>query len=101
MSSEKAIERYLCEQVKGLKGEAYKFVSPMRRFVLDRICVMPHGKVWFVELKSTGQRPCEGQMREITRLVSKGHHASWADSKEDVDNIIKLMREEQERCRRG
>lgn len=95
MESEKDLERYLCEQVRGLKGEAYKFVSPMRRFVLDRMCVLPHGKVWFVEVKSTGQVPSEGQFREIERLTKKGHHASWVDSTADINKLINHMREEQ------
>jgi hypothetical protein len=92
--SEKDTERYLCDQVRTLGGEAYKFVSPMRRFVLDRVCVLPKGKVWFVEVKSEGQVPSEGQFREIERLILKGHHATYVSSKAGVNKVINSMREE-------
>lgn len=101
MESEKDIERYLCEMVRRLDGEAYKFVSPMRRFVLDRMCVLPNGLVWFVEVKSEGQKPNLGQMREIERLKAKGHRAVWVDSVAGVNKIVHQMREEIENARCG
>jgi hypothetical protein len=94
MENEKNTERYLYDRVRDLGGEAYKFVSPMRRFVLDRLCVLPKGKVWFVEVKSEGQTPCEGQIREIDRLHAKGHRAVWVKTKAEVDVLIHLMKED-------
>jgi hypothetical protein len=94
MESEKNTERYLYDQVRSLGGEAYKFVSPMRRFVLDRLCVLPQRKVWFVEVKSENEEPNEGQWREIHRLIAKGHKATWAKTKAEVDAIIKLMKKD-------
>lgn len=98
MESEKVLERYLCDQVKALGGEAYKFVSPMRRFVLDRLCVLPKGLVWFVEVKSEGQVPSEGQFREIERLTLKGHHATYVSTKAGVNKVINQMRQELNKC---
>lgn len=92
MESEKATERYLVKRIAELGGEAYKFTSPGRRFVTDRICVLPKGLIWFVEVKSEGQKPAPGQQREIERLVQKGHFASWVDTKASVDHVIKCMR---------
>ena len=94
MESEKNTERYLREKVAELGGEAYKFVSPMRNGVLDRLCVLPKRKVWFVEVKSEQEEPTEQQWREIHRLIKKGHKATWVKSKADVDTVIKLMRKD-------
>lgn len=94
MESEKVTEQYLCEQVRLLGGEAYKFVSPMRRFVLDRLCVLPYGITWFVEVKSENQKPHPGQLREIARLTAKGHKAVHVDSIAKVNKIIDQMRKE-------
>jgi hypothetical protein len=101
MESEKNVEHYLCQLVRGLEGEGYKFVSPMRRFVLDRLCVLPYGITWFVEVKSEGQKPHPGQLREIARLTAKGHKAVWVDSVAGVNKIISQMREEIDNAKRG
>lgn len=95
MESEKYLEQYLRDCVARLGGECYKFVSPNRRFVLDRLCVLPNGKVWFVEVKSTGQKPSSGQLREIARLREKGHHAVWVSTTAAVNEVIQQMQEEQ------
>lgn len=87
--SEKITERYLCQQVeKKLNGTAYKFVSPQRRFVPDRLCVLPHGMHFFVEVKSEGDPPNKGQLREIKRLQNMEHPVWVAWTKRDVDLII-------------
>lgn len=53
---ESDIEAILVREVKALGGRAYKWVSPGNSGVPDRVVVLPHGRVWFVELKTdTGQ----------------------------------------------
>lgn len=49
---EKDVEKRLIRGVEALGGKAYKFVSPANRGVADRIVVLPHGRVWFVEVKT-------------------------------------------------
>lgn len=53
---ERDIERWLVKSVEALGGKAYKFVSPGRAGVADRIVVLPGGAVWFVEVKAPGGR---------------------------------------------
>lgn len=52
---EKLLESKLRREVKKAGGLAIKFVSPGHAGVYDRIVLMPGGKIWFVELKSTGE----------------------------------------------
>ena len=85
---ERDIERYLYEEVKKLGGIAYKFTSPGRRSVPDRICVLPGGVVCFVECKSPGKKPTPAQQREITSLTSRGHLVTYVDSKDKIDKLI-------------
>jgi len=40
---ERVIEAYLVQKVKELGGIAYKFTSPQRRSVPDRLCLFPTG----------------------------------------------------------
>ena len=46
--SEKEIENYLVRKIKNKKGIAYKFTSPGNSGVPDRLCLLPNGKIFFV-----------------------------------------------------
>lgn len=90
---ESAIEKYLVEQIAELRGEAYKFTSPGRRAVLDRLCVLPYGVIAFVEVKAPGKRPSDAQVREMQRLSRKGHIATYVDSVAGVNELIEQLTE--------
>lgn len=94
METEKQVEVYLRLEIQKLGGEAYKFVSPGRRFVPDRICVCPRGVLVFVEVKGNGLKPTPPQVRELQRLQAKGHEACWVSSKTNVDELINVIKEE-------
>jgi hypothetical protein len=83
--NETVVEEYLRNQVKKIGGIAYKFTSPMRRSVPDRICVFPGDNIWFVECKAPGKKPTQAQYREMARLIKLGCKVCWVDCKESVD----------------
>jgi len=93
-TTEKDIEQYLCRKIKALHGIAYKFSSPARRSVPDRLCVMPKGILAFIEVKRPGQKPTAAQLREIQLLQSMGYLANYVDSYEAIDLVIKNLKEE-------
>ena len=87
---EKTIEAALVKKVKLAGGEAYKFTSPGRANVPDRLClfqVAPQDAltvakyVKFVECKAPGKRPRAGQVREFERLRKMGFTVVEIDSK--------------------
>lgn len=51
---ESAVETNIVRQVKSLGGICWKWVSPGRAGVPDRICIFPGGVIVFVELKRPG-----------------------------------------------
>ncbi|CDH22406.1 VRR-NUC domain-containing protein [Xenorhabdus bovienii] len=78
---EDVIEKHLVNEVKKAGGIAYKFVSPGRRSVPDRICVLPGGRILFVECKAPGEKPRPDQIREHERLRALGCEVVVLDSK--------------------
>lgn len=85
---ESVIESYFRKQVKAAGGLERKFTSPGRRGVTDRLVVFPGGRVSFVELKATGKKPRDNQLREHTRLKKLGCSVLVIDSKEMVDAFV-------------
>ena len=84
---EKQIEKYLVDRVKKANGIAYKFVSPARRSVPDRMCVLSSGKIIFVEVKNEKGKLSDGQKREIKRLKKLKQDVYVVYSKDDIGMI--------------
>ena len=78
---ESEIEKAVCDHVKKQHGIAYKFTSPGRRNVPDRMIVLPNGRVFFIEFKAPKKKPTEGQIREHQRLIDRGQTVYVVDDK--------------------
>lgn len=87
---ESDLERYLVRQVRARLGLCYKWSSPGRAGVPDRIIVL-HGIIGFIELKAPGKKPTALQARELARLIARGAYATWADSREAVDHFLSAL----------
>ena len=85
---ESAIEAHLVRRVRELGGIAYKWVSPGRTGVPDRIVVTPGAYAAFVELKAPGKKPTPIQLREQQRLIRFGMQVYVIDSVAGVDEFI-------------
>lgn len=86
--SEKEIENYLVRKIKNKKGIAYKFTSPGNSGVPDRLCLLPNGKIFFVELKSPGKKPRALQVNQIRKITNLGQRVYVVGSKEMVDRVL-------------
>ncbi|EAS6351712.1 VRR-NUC domain-containing protein [Salmonella enterica subsp. enterica] len=84
---ESLIEKHLVAEVKKTGGVAYKFVSPGRRSVPDRIVLLPGGRLVFVECKAPGEPPRADQLREHERLRALGFSVVVLDSK-NLEGIL-------------
>lgn len=88
---EREIEKYLREQVKKAGGKAYKFESPGNDGVPDRIVLFPGNQIFFVELKAPGKKPRPLQVKQIRDIKSFGCNVLVIDSKEGVDDFIRMV----------
>jgi len=69
---EKIIEEKVCAFAKSKGILVYKFTSPNRRSVPDRLFITVTGKVFFMELKRRGQKPTPAQAVEIDKIRAQG-----------------------------
>ena len=91
---EKQIETAVCDYAKTKGILTYKFTSPARAAVPDRLFINSTGVVWFCEFKRQGAKPTAAQDREHHRL--RGHKVSVFvidnvdDGKAMVDYMVRL-----------
>ena len=88
---EKQIETKVCDYAKSKGVLAYKFTSPARSAVPDRLFIAPDGRVWFCEFKRAGQKPTEAQAREHTRLRAQKVNVFVIDDVETGKSMVDLM----------
>lgn len=85
---ERDVEKKLVEGVRALGGTAYKFISPGRAGVPDRIVVLPGGRVEFVELKTWRGQLTALQECQIARLEMLGCDVRVLFGTDDVETFL-------------
>lgn len=88
---EKDIESKVCDYAKTKGVLAYKFTSPARAAVPDRLFITPNGRVWFCEFKREGAKPTSAQDREHTRLRKQNVTVFVIDNVTEGKNMVDLM----------
>lgn len=92
---ESKIEKKLVSLVRKSGGECIKFVSPGNAGVPDRIVMMPHGKIHFVELKAPGEKPRPLQIAVHEEFEALGFKVEVIDTLEGVEAFVRALEEEQ------
>lgn len=90
---EKQIESYFVWAVERQGGKTWKFTSPGRKGVADRIACLPDGSTWFVELKTKGGRLSELQklFAADMKLLNQNYACLW--TKEQIDEWVRQLGE--------
>ena len=91
--SEKAIERYLADRVKGMGGVCLKYSNANMAGYPDRVVLLPGGVTAWVELKSKGRKPSALQEARFRLMESIGHKVHVCDSREKADEMLEQMKE--------
>ena len=92
VESEKVIERKLVEAVKANGGMCIKLLCDNLLGLPDRMVLMPHSKIAFVELKTTGQKPRRIQVFMHNKLRNLGFRVEVIDTVEGVNNFINSIK---------
>ena len=88
---EKIVENHFVWAVERIGGKTYKFTSPGRKGVADRIACLPDGSTWFVELKTKGGRLSVLQKMFMSdmALLDQKYACLWTT--EQIDEFIKTL----------
>ncbi|MEA4973955.1 hypothetical protein SDC9_105220 [bioreactor metagenome] len=85
---EKTIEKKFATAVKKRGGIAVKFVSPSFAGMPDRLCLLPGGKLGFVEIKAPGKKPRPLQIARHKLLRQLGFKVFILDNVTQIPVII-------------
>jgi hypothetical protein len=88
---EKIVENHFVWAVERIGGKTWKFTSPGRKGVADRIACLPDGSTWFVELKTKGGRLSALQKMFMSdmALLKQNYMCLWTT--EQIDEFIKTL----------
>lgn len=88
MGKEKSIEQNLVRATKGRGGVCPKLASPGFDGMPDRLVLLPHGKMGFVEVKAPGEKPRPLQAARHRFLERLGYKVYVLDRGEDIPRIL-------------
>ena len=89
IESEKAVERELVNQITVNNGFCIKLLCDQCIGLPDRLCLLPGGKIAFVELKTTGKKPRPIQALRHTQLRQLGFRVEVIDTIAGVTFFVK------------
>jgi hypothetical protein len=93
MEREKDIEAWIRRRVEDLGGEFWKFTSPGRDGVPDRIAIFPDGRIVFVELKTERGRLSKVQAHVCKRLIELNQQVCIVFGMEGAEEFLEDMAE--------
>ena len=85
---EKEIEKKLVERIKKEGGMCLKLTSPGNAGVPDRLCLLPRGRIVFVEMKAPGKKPRPLQVKQIQKIRKLGFRVEVIDSEEGIQKLM-------------
>jgi hypothetical protein len=86
---EVALEAYLTRKVKGIGGIVFKIEPGMRKGLPDRCVMIPYGRIYFVEMKTSVGTRSPMQIVWHDRADKIGHVVHTINSKELIDGFVR------------
>lgn len=86
---EAALESRLSAKIRLMGGWSVKLLPTFVTGIPDRMCLLPGGRIFFAELKSTGELPRRTQLLIHKKLIGLGFKVYVIDSSKLMDEILK------------
>ena len=90
-TSEKWVEKTLCNEVKKSGGWAVKLPPYLVNGLPDRLILMPQGRAYFAETKSKGTSPSKIQQLIINKIKKLGFTVFIIYDRATLDEAIKTI----------
>tara|TARA_R110000796_G_C14509302_1_gene429731 strand:+ start:964 stop:1263 length:300 start_codon:yes stop_codon:yes gene_type:complete len=87
---ENNVENYLLKEMKRIGGLSYKWTSPGKRGVPDRINIYK-GNIYLVEVKTKDGEASSSQLRVAKHIFNQGVFVYFLDSHEKVNWFIRTL----------
>jgi hypothetical protein len=88
---ESEVENHFVWTIERMGGKTYKFTSPGRKGVADRIACLPDGQTWFVELKTKGGRLSALQKLFADDMARLHQNYACLWTKEQIDDFTAAL----------
>lgn len=88
IESEKLLERKIRQRVDHLGGWSIKLLSTHITGLPDRLCLLPGGRIIFIEVKTTGQKVRKIQLKVHERIRLLGFQVEVVDSSLKIEEIL-------------
>lgn len=88
IESEKLLEKKLNSEIKRLGGMSIKLITIHLNGLPDRLCLLPGGRLFFSEIKTTKKKLRRLQKIIAGRLIKLGFKVYVIDSSDKIKKII-------------
>tara|TARA_R110000787_G_scaffold97665_4_gene201338 strand:+ start:37617 stop:37925 length:309 start_codon:yes stop_codon:yes gene_type:complete len=89
IESEKYLDKKLVVEVEKLGGLCIKLVTTHFSGLPDRLCLMPGGKIFFAEIKTTLKKPRKIQIFVHNKLRDRGFTVYVIDTSKQIFEVLK------------
>lgn len=90
---EASLESRLGAKIKSMGGWSLKLLPTFVIGLPDRMCLLPGGRIFFAEIKTTGEKPRRSQLLVHRKLEEMGFKVYVIDSSKQMDQILADWRE--------
>lgn len=91
--NEKKLEKMLTEKLHSLGVWCEKYTNPFKAGYPDRLCITKGGNVFWVEVKTPGEKLRKLQMIRKAELKAIGSPVFVVDSKESLEEVLSFARQ--------
>lgn len=91
IESEKTLEAKLGREIKKLGGLCIKFLPTYMTGLPDRICLLPGGRIYFIEMKTTKEKAKKKQCLIHRKFKALGFPVLILDTSEKINLFIQTI----------
>ena len=89
IEKEKILEKKLSIEIEKLGGWSLKLLSTHVTGLPDRMCLLPGGRVFFAEVKTTKEKPKRIQFWVHNKIRALGFRVEIIDQSEKIKEVIR------------